>query len=326
MQGYRKRILILLALPLAGVLLAFGSPARAQNEPSSNPQGNPQAAQNDAPLTDEQVRALASRVLQNQHQNDRLMNLFERTEHNQASGTGQGAEHKDTLARVVPTGTGEARVELQRSGKPTDAAVREQQWHNVTQALVTNSRTDDPEVKKEYARAEKRRHERDEFADAAGKAFRYHYAGRETIGGRKLVKVTFDPDPSFHTSIRFASICAHIRGTAWVDEANAQIVRVEAEMFDDYSIVGGLLAKVYRGSRLNAEQAEIEPGVWLPIHTSYNVLARKLVFGVTMHEQMDYSDYRRVGAPREALLAISNEHAPQAVEDVKTQRQRSSLP
>ena len=61
-------------------------------------------------------------------------------------------------------------------------------------------------------------------------------------------------------------------------------------------------------------------------HTSYDVLGRRLVFGMTMHEQMDYSDYRRVGASREALLAISREHPPQTVEDVKTQRQRAGLP
>ena len=321
MRVHSKLTVTLLAL-LAGVAMTFALRSHAQ----SNPQGNPQAAQNDAPLTDEQIHALAVRVLQNQHENDRMMTLFDRTEHDQVRGAGKGVDNKETLSRVVPTGTGEARVELQRDGMPTNEAAREEQWHSVTQALLTNSRTNDPEVKKEFERAEKRRHERDEFADAAGKAFRYHYAGRETIGGRRLLKVTFDPDPGFHSSVRYASICAHIHGTAWVDEASSQVVRVEAEMFDDYSIVGGLLAKIYRGSRLSAEQAEVEPGVWLPVHTSYDVLGRRLVFGMTMHEQMDYSDYRRVGAPREALLAISREHPPQTVEDVKTQRQRAGLP
>ena len=202
----------------------------------------------------------------------------------------------------MPTGTGEAHIELERDGMPTDAALQEEQWHALAKTLLTNSRTDDPDVKKEYERAAKRDHERAEIVDALGKAFRFHYVGRVTLGNRKLLELSFDPDPSFHSSLRYSGICAHLKGKVWIDESNAQIVRLDAELFDDYGLAAGIIGKVYRGSRASLEQTEIEPGVWLPTRLVYDVTGRKFLFAVTMHGETEDSEYRRVGPPpREAL-------------------------
>jgi hypothetical protein len=304
---YRPPIVVTL-LSLAVACVVFGPAAKSQD----------QTAQSDAPPTDQQVRALEMRVLENQHHNDLLLEQYDRTEHDLLRG--KGVTNKETIARVVPTGTGEARVELQRDGMATDPALQAQQWRAVTQALLNNSRTDDPEVKKEYEKAEKRDHERAEIIDSVGKAFRFHYVDREVVGGRKLLVLSFDPDPGFHSSLRYASICAHIHGKAWVDESSAQVVRVQAELFDDYSLAAGLLAKVYRGSSVTLEQTEVEPGVWMPAHTSYEVAGRKFLFSLVMHEQIEDNDYRRVGPPREALQAIGSEHSEQSLENVKVQR------
>ena len=142
----------------------------------------------------------------------------------------------------------------------------------------------------------------------------------EVIGGQKLLVLSFDPDPSFRSSIRYSSITAHIHGKVWVNESTAQAVRIEAELFDDFSLAGGLLAKIYSGSGVVLEQSEIEPGVWLPTHFTYDLTGRKLLFAITMHDQTETTEYRRVGPPREALQAISIERPVQALENVKNQR------
>jgi hypothetical protein len=186
-------------------------------------------------------------------------------------------------------------------------------------ALSTNSRTDDPEVKKDYERAAKRQHERAEIVDALGKAFHFHYVGRVMLGNRKVLELNFDPDPTFHSSLRYSSICAHLKGKVWVDESSAQVVRLEAELFEDYGLAAGIIGKVYGGSSASLEQTEIEPGVWEPTRLVYDVTGRKFVFPVTMHGETVDSDYRRIGPPREALQTIGREHRNPTAENVKGQ-------
>jgi hypothetical protein len=92
-----------------------------------------------------------------------------------------------------------------------------------------------------------------------------------------------------------------------VDEAAGQIVRVEAELFRDISFGGGVLGKIYRGSRMVFEQAEVAPGIWLPTRYEYNFAGRKFLFGFEVHETTEASHYRRIGPPAEALAIIRQE-------------------
>jgi hypothetical protein len=313
-EKYRAHISAsLFSLLLAGLIF---SAARAQDQ--SVQTGPAPQSQTDAPPTDQQIRALTMQVLNNQHRNDMALEQYMRTEHDEFRG--KGVASKETLVRIVPTGTGEGKVELKHDGTPTDPTLQEEQWHAIKKALAANCQPDDPEVKKDYERAAKREHERAEIVDAVGKAFFFHYVGREVIRGQKLLILSFDPDPSFHSSIRYSSITAHIHGKVWVNESSGQAARIEAELFDDYSLAGGLLAKVYSGSGVVLEQSEIEPGVWLPSHFTYDLTGRKLLFSLTMHDQTETTEYRRVGPPREALQAISLERPEQALENVKNQR------
>jgi hypothetical protein len=313
MQCHARISMSLFSLLLAGVIF---SGAGAQDQSVQTDQ--PPTGQAYAQLTDQQIRELTTRVLNNQHRNDMALEQYMRTEHDQLRG--RGVTSKETLVRIVPTGTGEAKVELKRDGMLTDPTVQEEQGHAIKKALSANCQPDDPEVKKDYERAAKREHERAEIVDAVGKAFFFHYIGREVIGGQKLLVLSFDPDPSYHSSIRYSSITGHVHGKVWVNESSAQAVRIEAELFDDYSLAGGLLAKVYSGSGVILEQSEIEPGVWLPTHFTYDITGRKLVFAITMHDQTETTEYRRVGPPREALQAISMERPEQALENAKNQR------
>jgi len=175
-------------------------------------------------------------------------------------------------------------------------------------------------VKKAYERAAKRKRERTELVAAISKAFRFHYMGRDNIQGRTVLEVVFEPDPTFRPSSRYASIYKHVRGRAWVDESSAQIVRLNAELFEDASFGGGLVAKVYRGSRLILEQREVQPGVWMPTHTSYDLEGRLFLFPANFHQQLEAGDYRRIGLPQEALPLIRREHPEQAPEQVTSRR------
>ncbi len=260
------------------------------------------------PPTPEQLKQLTERTLKNQHHNDRMIQQYRRTERDLLRASGKGLSSKNTLSIVIPTRTGEAKVELERDGKPTDPEVQEQQWRRIARILARKDDPDDPDLKRQYERAEKRRHERAQMVDAVGKAFRFRFEGRDTSSGRTLLITTFEPDPSFHSSIKYANVYKHLHGRVWVDEANAQIVRLTAELMDDVSFAGGLVAKIYRGSNVTLEQTEVEPGVWFPSHARFDLAGRVLLFPAVYQEELHDSEFRRLGLPEEALLKILQEH------------------
>jgi hypothetical protein len=264
---------------------------------------------NDVPLTPQQIRALIDRVIANQRSNDRMLEEYARTEHAVVHRNGKGGMAIDTTSRVVPVGAGIAHVELDRNGQPADSSDVEQQWRGVAQALLQQSQAGEPRSRQAQDRGSKRKRERLEMIDAFGQAFLFHWAGRTTSGGRTLIQLTFDPNPAFRSSARFANLYAHTSGVVWIDESTSQLARAAAELTDDVTWAAGLIAKLYKGGQFTYEQQELSPGLWAPAVYSYDFDGRKFLFGtLSEHERVDYRDYRRIGPPEEALGLIRREH------------------
>ena len=99
---------------------------------------------------------------------------------------------------------------------------------------------------------------------------------------------------------------AKVRGYLWIDDDAGQLARAEIEVTEDISI-GGFLAKVYKGSHLVQERYEIAPGLWFPTYSQYDFDGRRLFVSFSIHEHTIYSQYRRIGPPKEALQAIRAE-------------------
>jgi hypothetical protein len=265
------------------------------------------AAQSDPPLSPQRIRGLVEQVLSNQRLGDAAIDQFARTERDVRTDPRKGAR-SETLTRVVPTGTGNFHLLLERDGKPTDPADLQQAWQNLEKALAAAARPDDPQILQARKNYEKRRHEQQALVQEIGKAFRFRWVGRTREDNRTLIVLRFEPIRGYKSSLLYGKLFAHTRGTVWVDEATNNLVRLEAELSDNVSFGGGILAKVYRGGRFTVQEAEVAPGVWLPTHYTYDFDGRKLFLAANVHRRIDISDYRRVGSPQQALAVIRREH------------------
>jgi len=292
----------LLAIIAAGMTLSAAWPAAIPPKDADQDEGK----RSETPLTPQQIRRLVDRAVENQRRNDLLLDEYARTEHSLFHGNGKEAE-KDVIYRVIPAREGIIRVELERDGKTSDAAYLEQQWHGAAQALLAETHGREPHVGNFYYR-ERHMHDRADMVTAIGKAFVFRWAGRVAVNGRSVVKLNFDPDPNYRSSARFATVYAHSKGTAWVDESSGQLIRAEAELTDDVSWGAGIIAKLYRGGKFSYEQREVSPGVWLPVRYAYDFDGRKFLFNLTLHQRMEFTDYLHVGPPEEALSVIRREH------------------
>ncbi len=268
---------------------------------------------NPAPTAD-QVQSFVARTVENQHRNDRAIEEFERVEHLILRKGGEYSEVlSDRTNRVVPSGTGNMRLLLAQNGAPVSQELYRRELQVAVTALDLFLHPND-RVKQDLAKFEKRRRDRAELVDAAAKAFRITWAGRETLpdptgtrGARTFAKVLLDPDPNYKPTSRFTGVFEHVRAVLWVDESQAQIARAEADIASDITVGGGIIGKVYHGGRLMMEQSEVAPGVWLPTFYSYEVDGRKFLFGFGFHERTEVTRYRHVGPPAQSIEIIRNE-------------------
>lgn len=252
-------------------------------------------------------RDLLDRVIAGQHRDDDALDLYERIERRESrKAAGDASPAPVQVLRVFPVGTGLDRIPLGADGKPSDPAAYRQELRKLERALAWTL-VDGRAQRDAFDKYARHRKERADLVDAARDGFLYTWQGREIRNGRPLAKLRMEPNPSFKRTSRLTSVFSKVRGTVWVDESAAQLVRVEAEITEDIPFGGGLFAKVYKGGRFVLEHAEVAPGIWLPVLYDFDFDGRKFLFGFRVHEHTTVSQYRRVGPPREALEIIRAE-------------------
>jgi hypothetical protein len=123
--------------------------------------------------------------------------------------------------------------------------------------------------------------------------------GREIIDGRPAIRLTFRPRPGFRPKTTQGEFMQHVAGQAWVDEADHQLVRIDAEAIDTFSLGNDLTARLQKGATITAERRKFDNTAWLPIKTEMALSARVLlVKNVNMRQITEYSNHKRVANPR----------------------------
>jgi len=267
----------------------------------------PQSGTGQPPSADE-VRARTKTLLAGQHRDDETLELYERIErHIDRTGGPNPRTIENKTYRVVPTGVGNHKLLLHDEGRPTDASAYGRQLRALEDTLQIMANPDDPRAKAAYAKYQKRMRERAQFVDAAADAYIPKWVGRENRDGRDCDVFELNPNPQFQPRSMFQDALVHTTAKLWIDRASQQIVHGEARVNSDISFGGGILGKLYRGSIVSMDQAEIAPGIWLPVRYQYDYAGRKFLFTFDQHQVIEVGHYRRIGPPKEALQVVQNE-------------------
>jgi hypothetical protein len=258
-----------------------------------------------ASQSEDEKPAMLERVVANQKKNDEAESIYERIERKEIRKSPVGSPPEVKISRTVPAGTGIDHIPVGPDGRPTDANLYRAELEKLEHSLAWAA--EDGRAQREaYDKIAKKQKDRSELIDATRSAFLYTFVDREPRGDRMLSKYRMEPNPAYKPTSRATAIFAKVRGYAWIDEAAGQLARVEVEVTDDISI-GGFLAKVYKGSHFMQERYEMAPGLWLPSYSQYDFDGRRLFVSFSIHERTFYSQYRRIGPPKEALATIRAE-------------------
>jgi len=146
-------------------------------------------------------------------------------------------------------------------------------------------------AKEDKDRAEERRYLRE-----IPEAFTLTVQGTDQIGGRPVWVIGAQPKPGYKPKMKRAEILTHLRGKIWVDQADYQWVKTEAEIIDPISFGLGLV-KLAAGAVLNFEQVRVNDEVWLPSLIRVRADAR-LVYLRKLREELEvtYRNYQKFQA------------------------------
>jgi hypothetical protein len=182
------------------------------------------------------------------------------------------------------------------------------------------------ELKKEDERIDKEVHkskERRAKADAEGKDTDSHgheevtvsrllelgsfsNARRVMLDGRDTIAVDFVGNPKAKTKNALEGAIHEMAGTAWVDEEDKTLSRVEGRFVNPFKIGAGMLVNVKQGTNFVFEQKKVNGEVWLPARLDGDGAFRAMLFyNFNGRIRVASSDYRKFKATTTILPGVS---------------------
>jgi hypothetical protein len=149
------------------------------------------------------------------------------------------------------------------------------------------------ERSKRIAEWEKKRQREREPLDELPDAFDFRIAGEEQIDGRDAWIITGTPRSGYHARNTLAKMFSKLRGKLWIDKADYQWIRTEAEVTADISW-GLFVARLNKGARLDVQMTRVNDEVWLPKRIEAKISARlALVKKYRVESETGFSNYRK---------------------------------
>jgi hypothetical protein len=231
---------------------------------------------------------------------------YERTEKVEVRKTGSDAKPSEVRVwRRFPAGPAITKLPISVDGTPVNSELYREDLEKLEKYLVWAAQGG-PAQQEAYAKAQRKRKERHDLIATTHDAFVFSRVGEEKRGQQTLAKYAMVPNPKYKATTRNAIIFSKVRGTVWIDEKSGELARIEGSVMEDISI-SLFLAKVYKGSHFMQERYEMAPRQWFPTYEQYDFDGRKFVVPFSIHERTFYSDYKRVGPPKEAVGVVRDE-------------------
>jgi hypothetical protein len=202
------------------------------------------------------------------------------------------SEKTDKWETVILFGEPHRRM-LERDGKPLSAGDQRKEQEKLDKAVAKLERETDEQRQRRLEKTEKEREKDREFLREVVDLYDFRLAGDDRIEGHDVWVITATPKPSYHPKHREAKALLKIRGKLWIDKAEYQWVRIEAETTDTISF-GLFIARLKPGAKLVFEQTRINDEIWLPKREVVSGSARLgLIKTFSIEQETTWNNYRK---------------------------------
>ncbi len=139
----------------------------------------------------------------------------------------------------------------------------------------------------------------------------FQITGREMIEGRPTIVVRFSPKPGYKPVTEGGKLIQKLSGTAWIDEADRQLVRLEAQLLENLGVGPVRIARLQKGSSAYFMRRKINDEIWLPTEARFTGRAKVLlVFGGGLDVTSRYFDYRKFSVGTQEEVTPETEVGP----------------
>lgn len=134
-------------------------------------------------------------------------------------------------------------------------------------------------------------------------AFRFEPDGPETNG---VVRLKFQPDPSYRPESRNALALRGMQGTLWIDASSERLVKIEGTLIRDVTLGWGVVVRLRRGGHVVWQQAEVSPGIWELTLLSMNLKGKIMVLkNLDVQMKETHRSFKRVPSHLNTAQAVS---------------------
>jgi hypothetical protein len=198
---------------------------------------------------------------------------------------------------------------ISKDGKPVDPEElekkdREQQKKVLDRVRKTERATADEKAKRLAKVAQERRKE-DESIDEAFALYSISMTGRDVVDGHDAIVLEFRARPDFKVKTDAGKILKKLKGRAWIDERDRELLRIDVDLVDSISFGLGLLAKLSPGAHATFQRRLVNNEIWLPAEARFTGSARLLLLkGLRVDGTVEYSDYKKFSVGTETSFSL----------------------
>lgn len=167
---------------------------------------------------------------------------------------------------------------VERNGKPLTESEKKQIETAIAKRVAEMKGMTPEQRRKQSETARKKDRESDAWMNEVPEAFDFKLAGEELIAGRPTLVIDATPRAGYKPSNMRAKLLPSMRGRMWIDKAEGEAVKVEAEVFEEVNIALGLAGHVDKGTRFQMERVRLPDGVWASAYEHGRFTARVMLF------------------------------------------------
>lgn len=214
------------------------------------------------------------------------------TERNLDSKGAVKSEKTETWETLVLYGQPHRRM-LERGGKPLQPDDQRKEQAKLDKVAAKLEHETPEQRQRRVTEYEKKREKDRDFLREVTDLYDFHLEGDEQVDGHAAWVISATPKPGYQPKRKDAKPLLKIRGKIWIDKAEYQWVRLEAETTDTISY-GLFIARLNPGAKLVFEQTRVNDEIWLPKRESVSGSGRLgLLKKIAMQQELVWSNYRK---------------------------------
>ena len=216
-----------------------------------------------------------------------------KTQQKEFGGNGQVKKTESNVHEVsILYGEPYSRL-IEKDGKALSDKEARKEQERLARLTAKRERESEQQRQKRLEEREKRRVKDREFLKEVVDAYDLRLIGEQKVDGHDSYVIEAEPRPGYRPKIEGGKYFAKIRGKIWIDKAEYQWVRVEAETIDTMSF-GLFLFRLYKGAHLEFEQTRVNDEVWMPKHAHVEAAGRLgLVIKGGIEADSTFENYRK---------------------------------